>query len=156
MAEQIIRSGFIREVNWNMQTNTITFKSFKTLKLTKDQNDLRLEFIDDNKKKCSLSLPCFDRLCDLRARITSVAAILRDDEVLPEDSDASTFLTHEPRSAPKCDKENCSSPNTLLDSVFKVEYAKALVANLPTVQRFKCSGCQMNIQHECIGASTEE
>ena len=139
-----------------MQTNTVTIKSFKTLKLTKDQNDLKIDFLDDNKKKCTISLSCFNRLCDLRPRIVSLATILRDDEVLPEGSGASTFLTHESRSALKCDKEKCSSPNTLLESVFKVEYAKALIANLPAVQRFRFSGCQMNTQHDCISASTEE
>ena len=45
----------------------------------------------------------------------------------------------------------------MLESISKFEFAKALIANLPAVQRFNCTGCQFkSTEHQCLLLSTEE
>ena len=44
-----------------------------------------------------------------------------------------------------------------MQNFLKVEYARALIAGIPSVQRFNCDGCQFKSQdHHCIMLYTEE
>lgn len=59
---------------------------------------------------------------------------------------------------PETNKISSYEQQVFLESIFKIEYAKAVIANLPAVQRANCPGCQTNHSlevHQCL-CSTEE
>ena len=63
-----------------MQQNVITLKSFRIRGLKRDRNDMKLEFLDDHRKKCQLHLSSFNELCDLRDCIMQITSILKSDK----------------------------------------------------------------------------
>ena len=143
MAQRLLAStGYISGLHWNMQQNVITLKSFRILSIKRDRNDMKLEFLDDRRKKCQLHLSSFNELCDLRDGIMQITSILKSDK---------KHIEHQQKLV-----EQPTNSITLLESILKMEYAKALIVNLPTVQNIKCLGCQRGQPHQCLELSTEQ
>lgn len=124
-----------------MQQNLITLKSFRSVSLKKERNDMKIEFLDDRRKKCHFHLSTFNKLCDLRDSIMQITSVLKSDKNQTEQQQKPV--------------EQLTSI-TLLESILKMEYAKALIANLPTVQNTNCLGCQLGKPHQCVELSTEQ
>ena len=76
MAEQILNSSRITSLNWDINKNLISIKSFKTFYIKKDKSELKVEFLDENRRRCQLSLNHFYHLCDLRNSISQIALLL--------------------------------------------------------------------------------
>ena len=116
MAQRILAStGYISWLHWNMQQNVITLKSFRIRGLKRDRNDMKLEFLDDHRKKCQLHLSSFNELCDLRDGIMQITSILKSDK---------KHIEHQQKPI-----EQPTNSITLLETILKMEYAKALIIN---------------------------
>lgn len=145
MAEQILNTSRITSLNWDINKNTISIKSFKTFYVKKDNTELKVEFLDENRRRCQLSLIHFYNLCDLRNSVSQIALLLN----------GSTKSNCEPFKTEMKPKE--TDPTLLFESVLKFEYAKALLTKLPSAQKFYCSGCQWKTEeHQCLKLSTDQ
>ena len=76
-------------------------------------------------------------LPNLRERIVSITTLLKGDQ-----NSAYT---------PETNKISSYEQQVFLESISKIEYAKAVIANLPAVQRANCPGCQTNHSLEVQG-----
>ena len=91
MAQQLLKSSRITGVNWDMRKNIISIKkhkrkvqgvpqsqtavrSFKTIHLRKDSSEIKIEFLDENRRRCRLSLSSFKLLCDLKDAIEQITS----------------------------------------------------------------------------------
>ena len=150
MAEQILKSSRITGLNWDITKNLISIKSFKTIHLRKDNSEMKIEFLDENRRRCLLSLSNFKRLCDLRNAIEQMTSLIQDGE-------KTSPSRREHGKVDEQQHEASSHSKLLMESVLKFEYAKALIAGVPSVQRFNCTGCQCKSQdHQCLLLSIEE
>ena len=53
-------------------------------------------------------------------------------------------------------EQYAASYTILLESISKFEFAKALIAYLPAVQRFTCTGCQCkSTERQCLLLTTD-
>ena len=67
MAEQMLSTTKrITGLNWDISKNTITIKTFKSINLKKENSEIKIEFLDENRRRCQLSMATFNNLCDLR------------------------------------------------------------------------------------------
>lgn len=142
MAENFLTStGYIAGVNWNMEKNSITLKTFKSVCLKRVKDDIKIEFFDERRKKCQLCLKSFNQLCDLRDSIMQITSLLKENE-------------HQTEQQQPTPVEQPTNTMSLLESLLKIEYAKALIANLPSIQNINCLGCQsvQSQAHECCFA----
>lgn len=150
MTERTLTSaGYVKDVHWNLFTNTITLTTPpRKIRIKKDENDMDIEFLDENRKKCHLSLTSFNQLCDLRERIVSVTTLLKGETNPACNQDSNT------------ESRIDSYAEGFLESILKIEYAKAIIVNIPAVQRINCPGCQANSTleqlHQCLSITTEE
>lgn len=129
MAEQILSSGKIFGLNWDMTKNLVTLKTFKTIRIKKESREVKIEFLDENRKKCLLSLSDFISLCDMRDNILQVTSLLKGNEKTKNEEGSTELLLH---------------------SILKIEYAKALIGNLSVLESSNCYGCQMKLEeHHC-------
>ena len=145
MAEQMLSTTKrITGLNWDISKNTITIKTFKSINLKKENSEIKIEFLDENRRRCQLSMATFNNLCDLRDSIVQMSSLVKETnkwkcETIQAEHYAASY------------------PTLLLESISKFEFAKALIANLPAVQRFNCIGCQLkSTEHQCLLLSTEE
>lgn len=112
-----------------MTKNLITLKTFKTIHIKKESSELKIKFLDENRKKCLLSLSDFISLCDMRDNIVQITSLLKGSEIT---------------------KYVEGSTELLLQSVLKIEYAKALIGNLTAIESSNCYGCQKKLEeHHC-------
>ena len=80
MAEKCLTDSQFTGLNWDIHKNTICIKTFKKIHLRKDDRELKLEFLDENRRRCQLSLSNFKRLCDLKNVITKMASLIQNAE----------------------------------------------------------------------------
>ena len=150
MAEQILKSSKITGVNWDITKNRISIRSFKTIHLRKDNSEIKVEFLDENHKRCQITLSTFKCLCDLRNTIEQMTSFIQDSE---------TFIPSckQHVRVEKQEDETSSHIKSFMESVIKIEYAKALIASVTSVQKFNCSACQCkSLEHQCLVLTMEE
>lgn len=78
MAEQILHTKKrITGLNWDINKNTISIKTFKVIHLKKENSEIKIEFLDDNRRRCQLSMVSFNNLCDLRESIVQMSSLIQ-------------------------------------------------------------------------------
>ena len=70
-------SAHISGLHWNTQQKLITLKSFRSVNIKKEKNGMKIEFLDNCRKKCRLYLSTFNQLCDLRDSIMQILLVLK-------------------------------------------------------------------------------
>lgn len=148
MAEQILNTSRITGLNWDISKNTICVKSFKSFYVKKDKSEIKVEFLDENRRRCQLSLKHFYNLCELRNSVSQITSLLNDS--MKSNEPIKTELKTEL-------KPKVAESTLLFESVIKFEYAKALLSNLPSATKFYCTGCQLKtIEHQCLMLTTDQ
>ena len=54
----------------------INIKTFKSINLKKETSEIKIEFLDENRRRCQLSMVTFNNLCDLRDSIVQMSSLV--------------------------------------------------------------------------------
>ena len=133
MAQRMFDSSAnISGLHWNRQQNSIALKSFRSANIKKEKNGMKIEFLDDCRKKCRLYLSTFNKLCNLRDSIMQISSVLKaeknENECQQKAVQQEEFEQQSSSLSSSSSSSSSSNATALLESLLKMTYAKSMIA----------------------------